>query len=104
MRRSVWLTAGDVRLTGGGKMESMAATTVSSKGQIVIPRALRDKYRLTAGTRLEIAESDEGLVLAPLEPAGSARRKAGWRALRGGAKGTTALKEHLSEHRREAKG
>ena len=78
----------------------MATTTVSSKGQIVIPRALRDKYRLTSGTRLEIAESDEGLVLAPLK---SARRKAGWRALRGAAKGTTALKEHLAEHRREAK-
>ena len=98
----MWLTA-DVRLTGIGKMESMATTTVSSKGQIVIPRALRDKYRLTSGTRLEVAESDEGLVLAPLKPARSARRKAGWRALRGAAKGTTALKEHLSEHRREAK-
>ena len=78
----------------------MAITTVSSKGQIVIPRALRDKYQLTAGTRLEVAESDEGLVLAPLEPA---RGTAGWRLLRGAAKGTTTLKDHLVEHRREAK-
>lgn len=82
----------------------MATTTVSSKGQVVIPRALREKYRLTAGVRLEVAESDEGLVLAILKPARSAQgRAAGWRALRGAAKGTTALKEHLVEHRREAK-
>jgi AbrB family looped-hinge helix DNA binding protein len=81
----------------------MASTTVSSKGQVVIPRALREKYRLTSGTRLEIAESDQGLVLAPLKRPRLSRRQTGWRALRGAAQGTTALKEHLAEHRREAK-
>ena len=81
----------------------MATTTVSSKGQVVIPRALREKYRLTSGTRLEVAESAEGLVLAPLKPGRPSRRQAGWRALRGLAKGTRALEEHLAEHRREAK-
>lgn len=81
----------------------MATTTVSSKGQIVIPRALREKYRLTSGTRLQVAESDRGLVLAPLKQARRSRRQAGWRALRGAAKGTSALKEHLTEHRGEAK-
>ena len=69
----------------------------------MIPRALREKYRLTSGTRLQVAESDEGLVLAPLKPARLSRRHVGWRALRGSAKGTNALKEHLAEHRREAK-
>ena len=81
----------------------MATTTVSSKGQVVIPRAVREKYGLTPGTRLEVAESGEGLVLAPLRQARSSGRRAGWRALRGSAKGTSALKEHLAEHRREAK-
>lgn len=80
----------------------MATTTVSSKGQVVIPRALREKYRLTAGTHLEVAESDAGLVLTRLRPRAT-RRQAGWRTLRGSAKGTTALNEHLAEHRREAK-
>jgi AbrB family looped-hinge helix DNA binding protein len=84
-------------------MKGVATTTVSSKGQVVIPRALREKYRLTSGTRLEVAESDEGLVLSPLKTAPSSGRRAGWRTLRGSAKGTTALKEHLAEHRREAK-
>ena len=81
----------------------MATTTVSSKGQIVIPLALREKYRLTSGTRLEVAESDDCLVLAPIKQARTSRRQSGWRALRGSAKGTNALKEHLAEHRREAK-
>jgi AbrB family looped-hinge helix DNA binding protein len=81
----------------------MATTTVSSKGQIVIPRALREKYRWTSGTRLQVAESDGGLVLAPLKQARQSRGQAGWRALRGAARGTNAMKEHLAEHRREAK-
>ena len=80
----------------------MATTTVSSKGQIVIPRRLRDKHRLTAGMRLEISETDEGLVLSPVKPRAAARRT-GWRTLRGSAKGTDALTQHLAEHRREAK-
>jgi bifunctional DNA-binding transcriptional regulator/antitoxin component of YhaV-PrlF toxin-antitoxin module len=33
------------RLTTHGKMQWMATTTVSSKGQVVIPRALREKYQ-----------------------------------------------------------
>jgi AbrB family looped-hinge helix DNA binding protein len=81
----------------------MATTTVSSKGQVVIPRALREKYRLTPGTRLHVGESDAGLLLAPMTQARSSRRDAGWRTLRGSAKGTNALKQHLAEHRREAK-
>lgn len=82
----------------------MVTTTVSSKGQVVIPRALREKYRLTSGIRLTIAESDAGLVPAPLDRRrSSSRRDGGWRNLRGAARGTTALEEHLAAHRREAK-
>ena len=82
---------------------AVATTTVSSKGQVVIPRALREKYRLTSGTRLHVAESAEGLVLSPVQQAASSRRHTGWRTLRGSARGTNALKEHLADHRREAK-
>jgi AbrB family looped-hinge helix DNA binding protein len=81
----------------------MTITTVSSKGQIVIPRHLREKHRLTSGVRLQISETDEGLVLSPIKRAQSTARESGWRALRGCAKGTDALKQHLEEHRREAK-
>jgi AbrB family looped-hinge helix DNA binding protein len=78
-------------------------TTVSSKGQVVIPRQLREKHRLTSGTRLEVHETDEGLVLSPVKRARHAAAQTGWRSLRGCAKGTTALSDHLTEHRRETK-
>ena len=81
----------------------MATTTVSSKGQVVIPRHLREKHRLTSGTRLQVNETDEGLVLSPIKRVGVSAGQPGWRALRGCAKGTEALKQHLAEHRREAK-
>jgi AbrB family looped-hinge helix DNA binding protein len=81
----------------------MATTTVSSKGQVVIPRHLREKHRLTAGVRLQISETNEGLVLSPIGRARPSVGQAGWRSLRGSAKGTDGLKEHLTEHRREAK-
>jgi AbrB family looped-hinge helix DNA binding protein len=81
----------------------MATTTVSSKGQIVIPRHLREKHRLTSGVHLQISETDEGLVLSPMSRTRPSARQSGWRALRGSAKGTEALKQHLEEHRREAK-
>ena len=81
----------------------MTTTTVSSKGQIVIPRHLREKHRLTSGMRLQIGETDEGLVLSPVRPPRTPVGRAGWRFLRGCAKGTDALKQHLAEHRREAK-
>ena len=80
----------------------MVTTTVSSKGQVVIPRPLREKYGLTPGTQLAVAETDQGLVLSPVEPNPSSGRQPKWRALRGCAKGTRALTEHLAEHRREA--
>lgn len=81
----------------------MATTTVSSKGQVVIPRHLREKHRLTSGTRLQISETDQGLVLSRMRRVRPSAGQAGWRSLRGSAKGTDALEQHLAEHRREAK-
>lgn len=43
----------------------MTKTTISSKGQIVIPKHFRDRYGLKRGTVLELTELDEegGLVI-----------------------------------------
>lgn len=81
----------------------MPTTTVSSKGQIVIPRHLRERHRLTSGVRLHITETEEGLILSPIKRGRRSAGQAGWRSLRGCAKGTDALKQHLAEHRREAR-
>jgi AbrB family looped-hinge helix DNA binding protein len=41
-------------------------TVVSSKGQIVIPAALRDELGIEAGTRVAIQREDNHLVLQPI--------------------------------------
>ena len=38
-------------------------TTLSSKGQIVIPKEFRDRRGLSAGAELEIEEVPEGMLL-----------------------------------------
>ena len=41
-------------------------TRVSSKGQIVIPKAVRNHYRWKPGTVLKIEETEAGVVLSPV--------------------------------------
>jgi AbrB family looped-hinge helix DNA binding protein len=43
----------------------MQTTLLSSKGQIIIPKALRDARRWQAGTRLEVLETTDGMLLRP---------------------------------------
>ncbi len=38
-------------------------TVVTSKGQITIPKHIRDRKGIAAGTRIEVAEKDEDIVL-----------------------------------------
>ncbi|MFT8877614.1 MAG: AbrB/MazE/SpoVT family DNA-binding domain-containing protein [Gluconobacter potus] len=40
-------------------------TTVSTKGQVILPKALREARHWSAGTRLVVEESDAGIVLRP---------------------------------------
>jgi AbrB family looped-hinge helix DNA binding protein len=39
--------------------------TVSSKGQVVIPAALRRKFKIKAGTRVAVGERDGQITLTP---------------------------------------
>jgi len=55
------LAVGDKPSYHDGKMK--LRTRITTKGQIVIPKALRERLRWRKGTRLEIRESEEGLVL-----------------------------------------
>jgi AbrB family looped-hinge helix DNA binding protein len=45
----------------------MAETTISSRGQVVLPKAMREKRRWKAGTKLAVEERPEGLLLRPIE-------------------------------------
>ncbi|MDA4113604.1 MAG: AbrB/MazE/SpoVT family DNA-binding domain-containing protein [Thaumarchaeota archaeon] len=42
-------------------------TKVSDKGQVVIPKEIRDKLQLTPGTKLIVVATDEAIVLQRLE-------------------------------------
>ena len=49
-------------------------TTVSTKGQVILPKGIRQRLRWEAGTRLIVEDMDEGVLLraaplfAPTEP------------------------------------
>lgn len=40
-----------------------AITTVSAKGQVVIPKDVRERLRLEAGDRLDVIERPDGVLL-----------------------------------------
>ena len=41
----------------------MASATVTSKGQITLPKSVRDRLGIEAGDRLEFVESDQGFLV-----------------------------------------
>jgi AbrB family looped-hinge helix DNA binding protein len=43
----------------------METATLSSKGQIVIPKPIRDAHRWKPGTRLVVEDSAEGILIRP---------------------------------------
>ena len=70
-------------------------TTVSSKGQIVIPADLREQLGISPGTRIAIQRQDDRLILQPIT-------EDFIRALRGCLKGPDSLVEARErEHRLE---
>ena len=46
-------------------MSEQLTTTVSTKGQIILPKALRRALRWEAGTRLVVENRREGVLLKP---------------------------------------
>ena len=70
-------------------------STVTTKGQLVIPAKLRRKYAIREGTQVAFLEEENRLVLQPLTPEFV-------RSLRGSVKGDpSALKILLDERKRE---
>lgn len=46
----------------------METTKLSSKGQIIIPKWLRDAYRWEAGLEFVVIDTGEGVLLKPIHP------------------------------------
>ena len=74
----------------------MTKATISSKGQIVIPKAVRDRLNLKEGTEVMIEVKGETLIM---------RRAVSdfpdWRTMRGMFRGTNLLQDLADEHSAE---
>jgi AbrB family looped-hinge helix DNA binding protein len=65
-------------------------TKITIKGQIVIPASLRRKYGMKAGTKIQIYDDGERIILKPITAEF-------YRRLRGSLKGKKALKMLLED-------
>jgi len=72
----------------------MITATMSSKGQIAIPKAVRERLNLKAGTELIIDVQGEALVMKRV-----VREFPDWRTMRGMSKGSESLTKALEEER-----
>lgn len=75
----------------------MAIIKVSAKGQLVIPKSMREAVGLIEGARCHVDKVGKRIVLKPVDTT----EQATWRRWRGRLKGTRALADHIEEHRRE---
>jgi len=57
------------------KMETVevfeAEVVVTKKGQIIIPVKLRRKYKIEEGTKLEVIDTKQGILLKPKKHSGT---------------------------------
>ena len=56
----------------------METVKVSSKGQIVIPKALREAGHIQAGTEVIISAIADGLMLTPAQRSNQPRSRTAW--------------------------
>jgi AbrB family looped-hinge helix DNA binding protein len=61
---------------------TMQTTTLSSKGQVIIPKTLRAALRWAPGTQLEVHDTPEGVLLRPAVLATKAALPEGLAAIR----------------------
>jgi AbrB family looped-hinge helix DNA binding protein len=74
----------------------MTKATISSKGQIAIPKAVRERQNLTAGTEISIDVQGEALVVKRL-----VRNYPDWRTMQGMVRGESLAQALEAEHRAE---
>lgn len=75
----------------------MAIIKVSAKGQLVIPKSMREATGLLEGVKCRVDKVGNRIVLRPL----GATEQATWRRWEGRLKKVKALEAHVEEHRQE---
>lgn len=71
----------------------MLRTKVSSKGQVTLPKVVREQLGIAAGTELEVVVEQQTIHLRRIEPR--------WRRWGGALKGSGLLRELELEHQEE---
>lgn len=74
----------------------MPIAKVSEKGWVVIPKELRKKYGIKPGSRVNVVDWGESLVLVPIPDDPIAAFRGVWKG-----NGPSATEEIVEEHRRE---
>lgn len=78
----------------------MTTTRISERGQVVIPKPIRERLGLKRGQVLEVEEAEGAIVLRPqARSLTSGPRR--WQDWRGVLAGSGALQDLEAEHRRE---
>ncbi|KKM12127.1 hypothetical protein SY88_05210 [Clostridiales bacterium PH28_bin88] len=72
----------------------MSVTSLSTKGQVVIPKEIREALRLKPGNKLNVRLEGRSIVIEPAKPNLGAR-------LYGRYRGVNLLKEIEEEHKRD---
>ncbi len=75
-------------------------TTLSKKGQVVIPKKIREKLNLEKGNVFEIELRDNLIIL---KPAGKTMKVTNWKELRGLLKGKYSTRQFLEERQKDRK-
>ena len=78
----------------------MTTTRVSERGQVVIPKSIRERLGIQRGQVLEVTELEGAILMRPQKgrPASAPGR---WEDWRGVLAGSGALQDLEAEHRRE---
>jgi AbrB family looped-hinge helix DNA binding protein len=82
----------------------MPNTVLSSKGQVIIPKPIRNAHHWQPGQRLEVVDAGEGILLRPAEtfPATTLAEVAGCLPYQGKAKTLAEMAEAIRKGAREA--
>ena len=73
----------------------MLKTTVSTKGQVTLPKSAREQLGLEPGSQLEVVVEPGAIRLRKLEPR--------WRQWSGALRGSEVLRDLEREHREEVR-
>jgi len=77
----------------------MTTVTMSSKGQLVIPAAMRDQLGLTAGDRLDVRVEDSRIVISAVPDLDELSARISAYARRSGAAPVSDVGEYYQAHR-----